>query len=312
MEANARWVALTAVAPVAWGANYYVTHEFLPAGSPLYGAAFRALPAGLVLLAVRRQRPRGTWWWRSAVLGLLNVSVFFVLVYVASQLLATSIASTVMAVSPLAMMLIAWPVVSERPRAAHLGGAVIGLTGVCLMLFTGTDGTSVPGILASAAALLVSSFGHLLTKRWSAGVDVLASTAWQLTAGGLFLLPVAAVAEGRPPALSPSALLAFAYVALIATALAFVAWFTGLRHLPAGTVGLIGLLNPVTGVLLGTALAAEPLAGQQLCGLVLVLAGVVLGRPARPGRRGGKRPPSAGLPRQDTGRVDRERDGVTP
>ncbi|MEU6651956.1 EamA family transporter [Streptomyces sp. NPDC046900] len=287
-----RGVVLTAIAPVAWGANYFVTHEFLPADHPLYGAALRALPAGLLLLALCRQRPRGAWWWRSAVLGLLNVSVFFVLVYFASQLLPTSVASTVMAVSPLTMMLMAWPLVSERPRSAHLAGAAVGLAGVCLMLLTGTAGASLPGVFAAATAMLVSSFGHILTKRWGAGAHVLASTAWQLTAGGLFLLPVAAAVEGAPPALSTPALLAFGYVSLVATALAFVAWFTGLRHLPAGTVGLIGLLNPVTGVLLGTAVAAEVLTVQQLCGLVLVLVGVVLGRSTRAGRRGRSQAPA--------------------
>ncbi|MFE6664930.1 DMT family transporter [Streptomyces sp. NPDC057697] len=280
-----RWVALTAVAPVAWGTNYFVTHEFLPADRPLYGAALRALPAGLALLALCRQRPRGVWWGRSAVLGFLNMSVFFVLVYAASQLLPTSVASTVMAMSPLTMMLIAWPLLSERPRTAHLAGAAVGFAGVCLMLLTGADGVSVPGVLASAAAMLVSSFGHILSKRWSGGADVLASTAWQLTAGGVILLPVAAVMEGSAPALPPSTLLAFGYVALVATALAFVAWFTGLRQLPAGTVGLIGLLNPVTGVLLGTAVAGEVVTAQQLCGLVLVLAGVALGRPRLADRR---------------------------
>ena len=285
-----RWVALTAVAPVAWGTNYFVTHEFLPADRPLYGAALRALPAGLVLLCLCRQRPHGAWWWRAAVLALLNVSTFFVLVYTASQLLPTSVASTVMALSPLTMMLIAWPLVSERPGLAHLAGAAIGLGGVCLMLLTGAAGVSAPGILASVAAMLVSSFGHILAKRWNAGADVLASTAWQLTAGGLFLLPLAAAVEGPPPPLPTPALLAFGYVALIATALAFTVWFTGLRHLPAGTVGLIGLLNPVTGVLLGTAFAGEPLTARQLCGLGLVLAGVVLGRPKRAGRRGNSLP----------------------
>ncbi|MGW1411263.1 DMT family transporter [Streptomyces sp. NPDC002403] len=286
-----RWVALTAVAPVAWGTNYFVTHEFLPADRPLYGAALRALPAGLVLLAMCRQRPHGAWWGRSAVLGLLNMSAFFVLVYAASQLLPTSVASTVMAMSPLTMMFIAWPLLSERPRPAHLAGAAVGFGGVCLMLLTGAEGASVPGVLASAAAMLVSSFGHILAKRWSGGADVLASTAWQLTAGGVFLLPVAAAVEGPPPALPPATLLAFGYVALVATALAFAAWFTGLRHLPAGTVGLIGLLNPVTGVLLGTAVAGEVVTVQQLCGLVLVLAGVVLGRPRRAGRSDSSRTP---------------------
>ncbi|MFD0367775.1 DMT family transporter [Streptomyces sp. NPDC127114] len=289
MEGNLRWVALTAVAPVAWGTNYFVTREFLPADRPLYGAALRALPAGLLLLAWCRRLPRGAWWWRSAVLGLLNVSVFFVLVYVASQLLPTSVASTVMAMSPLAMMLIAWTVASERPHFAHLTGGVIGLGGVCLMLLGGAGGVSAPGVLASVAAMLVSSFGYILAKRWSGEVDVLASTAWQLTAGGLFLLPAAAVVEGPPPVLSTPALLAFGYVTLIATALAFAAWFAGLRHLPAGTVGLIGLLNPVTGVLLGTVVAGEVLTARQLWGLALVLTGVVLGRPAREGGRGSRR-----------------------
>ncbi|MFG2341770.1 EamA family transporter [Streptomyces yangpuensis] len=297
MEGNTRWVALTAVAPVAWGANYFVTHEFLPADHPLYGAALRALPAGLVLLALCRRRPHGTWWGRSAVLGLLNVSVFFVLVFAASQLLPTSVASTVMAVSPLVMMLAAWLLVAERPGPTHLAGALIGLGGVCLMLLGGTDEISVPGVLASAGAVLVSSFGHILAKRWNTtggaddlGDGVLASTAWQLTAGGLLLLPVAVAVEGAPPPVSPSAFLAYCYVGLVATALAFTAWFAGLRRLPAGTVGLIGLLNPVTGVLLGTVVAGEVLTGRQLGGLVLVLAGVALGRPARTSRPGRRRP----------------------
>jgi probable blue pigment (indigoidine) exporter len=277
MEATFRWAAVTAVAPIAWGANYFVTRHFLPPGFPLYGAAIRALPAGLLLLAVSRKRPRGSWWWRSPVLGTLNVAAFFVLIYLAAQLLPTSIAATVMATSSLGIALLAWALLAERPRALHLAGAGTGIAGVCLMLLNGTASVDVAGILASIAAMTLSSLGYVLAKRWTAEVDVLALTSWQLIAGGLILLPLAGIVEGAPPRLDTAAILGFGYVTIIATALAFAAWFAGLRHLPAATAGLIGLLNPVTGALLGTAIAGETLTMQQLCGLVVVFIGISFG-----------------------------------
>lgn len=295
MEATFRWLPVTAIAPVAWGATYYVTQQFLPADHPMYGAAIRALPAGLLLLLVRRRLPRGSWWWKSAVLGTLNMGAFFALVYLAAQTLPTSVASTIMATSPMVMMLFAWAALSERPRVAHLAGACVGIAGVGLMLLEDMGAAGLTGILASVSAMTMSSLGYVLAKRWSGDVDVFSLTSWQLIAGGAALVPVAVVIEGAPPPLDGPALLGFGYVTVIATALAFAAWFAGLRHLSAGTVGLIGLLNPVTGVLLGTVLADETLTGRQVFGLVLVFLGILLGQPiaARLARRspGGKPTP---------------------
>ncbi|MFJ6795007.1 DMT family transporter [Streptomyces sp. NPDC091268] len=282
MEANLRWSALTALAPIAWGANYYVTREFLPAGHPLYGGVLRALPAGLLLLAACRRLPSGSWWWKSLVLGVLNMGGFFVLVYVAAQRLPTSVASIVMATAPLVLMLIAWAVLAERPGLRHLAGAAIGVGGVALMLLTAAVDVDGAGLAASAGAMVMSCVGLVLAKRWSGGAGVLASTSWQLIGGGLVLLPAALVAEGAPPARDLPAVLGFGYVVVVATALSFAVWFAGLRRLPAATVGLIGLLNPVTGVLLGTVVAGESLTPQQICGLLLALTGIALGRPAPP------------------------------
>ena len=53
---------LTALAPAIWGSTYLVTTELLPAGYPLTVAMLRALPAGLLLLLVVRQLPKGLWW----------------------------------------------------------------------------------------------------------------------------------------------------------------------------------------------------------------------------------------------------------
>ncbi|GAA3438719.1 DMT family transporter [Kutzneria kofuensis] len=279
MEATVRWSLVTAIAPVAWGTNYFVTHEHLPAGYPLYGAVFRALPAGLLLLAVGRKRPRGQWWWKSLVLGVLNTSVFFTLIYVAAQALPTSLASMIMATSPVVLMLLAWLINAERPTSGALVGAVIGIGGACLMLMTAAARVDLLGVAASVGAMTLSSVGYILAKRWAGEVDVLASTSWQLTWGGLLLIPPAVLVEGAPPALSGEALLGFGYVTVVATAAAFAAWFAGLKHLPAGSVGLVGLLNPVTGVLLGTLLAGDSLTGRQVAGIVLVLVGLLLGQP---------------------------------
>lgn len=294
MEAKWRYALLTTIAPISWGTTYFVTQQFLPADSPLWGAAIRALPAGLLLLALRRRRPRGSWWWKSLVLGTLNMGAFFALVYVAAQLLPTSIAATIMATGPLVMMLLAWPLVGERPRWLSLFGAALGIAGVAAMLFSGGAAINVGGVLASLAAMVMSSIGFVLTKRWGGGVDVLSLASWQLIAGGLSLIPLALIIEGAPPALDGTEVLAFAYVSIVATALAYVAWFTGLKHLDAGTVGLIGLLNPITGVLLGLAIAGESLTPQQLVGLLLTLSGILLGQ--RAGRRATQRPDRRRVP----------------
>jgi probable blue pigment (indigoidine) exporter len=278
MEANARWMVITALAPIAWGTNYYVTRHFLPAGYPLYGATLRALPAGVLLLALARERPHGAWWWRSAVLGVLNIGAFFVLIYVAAEKLPSSVASTLMASSAAVMMLLAWGLLGDRPRALSVIGAVVGFGGVCLMLLGSTGSVDPIGVLASLAAMAMSSTGYVLAKKWSDDISVLALTSWQLIGGGLVVAPVAVLTEGTFPQLSGEAIAGFAYVTLVATALAFVAWFTGLRHLPAGTVGLIGLLNPLTGVLLGTLVASEAFGPRQVLGTALVLTGVVVGQ----------------------------------
>jgi probable blue pigment (indigoidine) exporter len=142
-----------------------------------------------------------------------------------------------MATSPIVMMLFAWLLLASPPHARHLAGAATGIAGVVLMLFSGAVAADVRGVVASAAAMVMSSLGYVLTKKWSADVDVLALTSWQLVAGGLVLLPFAVLVEGAPPVLDGAAVLGFGYVAVVATAVAFAAWFSGLRRRRDGRPG---------------------------------------------------------------------------
>ncbi|GAA3593250.1 EamA family transporter [Kineosporia mesophila] len=274
-----RWVMITAVAPISWGATYFVTRQSLPADYPFYGGALRALPAGILLLLITRELPKGSWWWRSLLLGAVNFGAFFTLIYATAQLLPASIASTLMATSSVMLMLLAWPLLAERPQVPAVAGAVIGIGGVALMLLGEPGSVDYRGVLTSLAAMTLSCVGAILTKRWSPDVNLLALTSWQLIAGGLLILPVAGLIEGAPPALTPERVVAYGYVTFVATALGFTVWFEGMRRLNAATVGLIGLLNPVAGVLLGVLVGSEAFGVKQLAGLLLVLGGILLGQP---------------------------------
>lgn len=292
MEAIWRWVLVGAIAPVAWGSTYAVTRATLPPDSPLWGALLRALPAGVVLVLIVRSRPRGSWWWKSFVLGALNVGGFFVLVYVVAQLLPSGTAATIMSLSAAVMALLGWAVLSERPTVA----ALVGAAGVGIMVAGGGGTLRIEGLAASVVAMLSSSLGFVLTKRWLGDERVLAVTAWQLLAGAALLAPVAVAVESGPPPLDAAAIGAVAYVALPATALAYTAWFTALSHLPAGTVGIVGLLNPVTGVLLGALIGGEALGPPQITGVGLVIVGILIARRNRTLPQGCRPLPAAAPP----------------
>lgn len=304
-----RWVLVTAIAPIAWGSTYFVTRHLLPPDAALWGAVIRCLPAGLLVLLITRRLPHGAWWWRSFVLGALTVGGLNVLVYVAAQRLATSLAATIMSTSAAALIVLSWIVLGQRPALRAAVGAMLGIVGVIVMLQPGGGEADGWGIAASVLAMLSSSLGFVLTRRWGADVPPLTMTAWQLIAGSLVVAPLAVAVEGAPPALDGPALIGFAYVILVATAVAYAAWFTGLARLPGAIVGVIGLLNPVTGVLLGVWLAHEPFGPAQLLGLTLVVIGVLAGtlpRRSRPSRRRG-----ADYTRASTARVRASKRGLS-
>ncbi len=299
VETSLRNIALTAIAPVAWGSGYYVTETFLPPDRPLFGAMVRALPFGLLMLAFRPALPRGIWWARALLLGMLNVGAFFVLIFVAAYRLPGGLAATLTATAPVMMMLLAWGLVRERPRAASVAGAVVGFVGVALLVLRGGATVDPVGVAASFGAVAMSSLGYVLVKRWQPPVGLVTFTAWQLVAGGLVLLPVALLVEGAPPSLGLRAIGGFLYLGLVATVLANLVWFRGLRRLPAAAVSLVGLLNPVAGTVVGVALAGETVGPAQLLGLVLVLGGVALGQPALASRLSRRTPPRPAVTRSE-------------
>ena len=284
-DTSLRALLVTAVAPVAWGTTYIVTETFLPPDRPLFAAAARALPAGLVLLALRRELPHGDWWWKAALLGLCNIGLFFPLLFLAAYELPGGLASTVQALSPLAVMAVALPMLGERPGARRVLAGLVGVAGVGLLVLRAGSQISTVGLIAALGSVLVSALGFVLVKRWPAPTDMLTSVSWQLVAGGVVLAPVAVVVEGPPPALSVGNVGGLLWLTTMGTAVAYYCWFRGLVRMPAGAVALVGLVNPVVGTLLGVVFAGEVFGWVQALGMALVLGGVVAGQRLAVGRR---------------------------
>jgi len=282
-------ILLTALAPVSWGTTYAVTTEFLPADRPLFTGLMRALPAGLVLLGLARVLPRGAWWGKAAVLGALNIGAFFPLLFLSAYRLPGGMAAVVGSVGPLIVVGLSAVLLGQRPTARSVLTGLVAAFGVSLVVLKAAGALDAVGVLAALAATASMSVGTVLTKRWGRpeGVGPLALTAWQLTAGGLLIAPLALLVEGAPPALDGRAIGGYLYLALANTAVAYWLWFRGIGRLTATQVTFLGPLSPLTAAVVGWAALGQTLTPVQLTGMALAFGATVAGQlgvrpPVRP------------------------------
>lgn len=279
--------AATAFAPAVWGTTYVVTTLFLPEGSPLWSGVLRALPAGLIALVIARSLPKGSWWWRSAVLGTLNIGAFFPLLFVAAYLLPGGVAAIFSAATPLIVAALALPLLRERPTAWRLGWGVLGVVGVALMVAGPDSALSVAGTAAGLVAIVCMALGTVLSKRWGRPTGPVAYAGWQLTAGGIMILPVAWVFEGAPPELDAAALGGYAWLSLIGALVSYILWFRGVGQLAAGAVAFLPLISPLVAAVLGWVVLGESFTHVQSIGFAIALLAVAFAQrgpkvPVRP------------------------------
>lgn len=278
MKGRTRDLLLTALAPAIWGSTYIVTTELLPQVPPMTVALLRALPAGLLLLLAARRLPQGIWWLRVFILGALNFSVFWSMLFVSAYRLPGGAAATVGAVQPLVVVFLAAAVLGSAVRPAAVLGALAGLAGVALLVFTPGAALDATGIAAGLAGALSMACGTVLTRKWRPPVPLPTFTAWQLTAGGLLLVPVALLAGPDWPAPTAAHLVGLVWLGLVGAALTYVLWFRGISRLEPGVVASLGFLSPVTAILLGWAFLDQTLNWPQIAGVVLVLGGIWVGQ----------------------------------
>ncbi|ONI79234.1 EamA family transporter [Actinosynnema sp. ALI-1.44] len=268
-------ILVTALAPMIWGTTYYVTTELLPPDRPLLAGLLRALPAGLLLVAVTRRLPTGDWWWRALVLGVLNIGAFFPLLFLAAYRLPGGVAATVGAIQPLIVVGLSAAVLNDRLTVRKALAGVAGVFGVALLVLRANAQLDALGVGAALAGAFVMGTGVVLSKRWVSPAPLLAITGWQLVAGGLLLLPVTLVFEGLPSSVTGANLAGYAYLSIIGAAVAYALWFHGIRALTAVNVTFLSLLSPVVATLVGWLALGQNLSTAQLVGAAIVLASLI-------------------------------------
>lgn len=271
-----RLVATATTGPVLL-ASAYLLITTLPS-APLWNAVTRVLPAGALLLALRPMLPRGVWWWRSLVLGTLNFAGFFALQAYALRALPGGITATIAAMQTIVVPLGAALVLGERLRPSQLAAAPVGVFGVGMLVLRGNEVPHGPGVAAAGLMALCTAAGMLLTRLWRApdGVHHVTTTAWQMIAGGLLLLPLAPLVEGPLPAMGASDWLVTAWLAFGATALPFVAMFGAMHHgLRATVVSRLMLLCPLLVALGDWLIYGNGLTRTQFAGALLVMASII-------------------------------------
>ncbi|MBN3154910.1 EamA family transporter, partial [Pectobacterium brasiliense] len=229
---------------------------------------------GLLLLLFTRRFPARRDWWRVLVLSALNIGVFQALLFVAAYRLPGGLAAVLGAIQPLLVMVLVWAVDHRAPRLATLWSAIVGVAGMAILLLSPQTTFEPVGIAAALLGAVCMATGVWLTRRWQLDLPVLPLTGWQLFLGGLMLAPVAWQADAPLPALTLPQWAAYSYLCLAGAVLAYGLWFRGVSRLPTVAVASLGLLSPLTAVVLGWALLSQSMTGTAFLGLAIVLASV--------------------------------------
>lgn len=278
------YVALTIVS-IAWGTTWLASKEAVQLMPPLQMISFRQLSAGIVLLfyfLVKRQPlPSGKQWISILILTILNFILSNGLSTWGVKYISSGLGSIISAVFPIWLVMILLFKGKRIPSGAIIG-MLTGFAGVCIIFyehlhdFLNADFRL--GIILSISASITWAFGTLYTQKHAANFNPYVSLGFQMFISGSILLLVA-YSTGNVIPLNAIPALAWgsmAYLVVVGSLIAFVAFIYTLQHLPATLASVYAYINPIVAILLGAALANEPLTWFIAIGGILTIAGVYL------------------------------------
>ncbi|QOY89111.1 drug/metabolite exporter YedA [Paludibaculum fermentans] len=285
-----RWRLLLAFAIVyvVWGSTYLGIRYAIETIPPLLMAGTRFLTAGSILLiwSLLRNKVRPTWkHWRSAlVMGTLMLLCGNGFVTLAEQRIPSGLAALLVASEPLMLVLVAWAAPRGlRPTGRDFAGIFLGFAGVAVLVWP--SNVSGPGAdLIGAALVLSAALGWAVGSIYgidapTAPAPILANGMTMLCGGTLLFL--SGVFRGELPQVQPEkfsvvSMAAWGYLVVFGSILAFSAYTYLLTATTPAKASTYAFVNPVVAVMLGWAIAGEPLSVRAFCAMAAIVAAVVI------------------------------------
>jgi drug/metabolite transporter (DMT)-like permease len=259
--------------------------------APLWGAGLRFAMAAVILLAVmavmRLEIPRGRALVGAVLFGALNFGGAFAFAYYGLIRVHAGLGQTVLALVPLATLLLAVLQRQERLRPAAIVGSLVATSGVAVISGASIGG-AVPllSLLAILGGVLCFAEAAVLV-RWFPKVHPVTINGVGMTSGAVLLLAGSLLA-GEPIVLPsrPETWAAIAYLVPVGSVLVFVLYLVVLRYWAASRAAYAFVLIPFVTVVLSAWLLDEPVGLSLVGGGVLILIGVYIGalrpQPAEP------------------------------
>ncbi len=254
-----------------WGTTYAVTQFTLADWPPLLLGALRALPAGLVLLAIKPNVPKKSEWITLLRLGAINIAAFFSLIFVMAQTLPSAISGVGMISVPVFAMAYQWLIHRQKPSTLQvISGA--GLIMLALGLFNPSQITLDPiGLVAMLAAISCIIAGSAQTKQLGHHIHWWTVLSWQLILGGVLLSVAALIHSSFQPQAYTHALdsislkngFGLAWVVLLNTALGYGLYVWLLQRMSVVEFTFAGVANPMAGILFGLVLMGDTFSPVQ-------------------------------------------------
>ena len=279
---------LSRAAGPAWGLLGVVAFSFtlpftriaLGGGlSPLFIGSARAVVAAvlaaLVLLATRQQPPSPVHWARLAIVALGVVAGFPLLTSFAMTTTPASHGAVVIGLLPAATAVAVVLRTRERPSPSFWVFALLGSAAALVFatLQNGTPGALRPADLQLFGAVIAAAVGYAEGGLLARELGAWQTISWALVLAAPVMLAVAVAAGvAEPPVATPTAWLAFSYLAAVSMFLGFFAWYRGLAIGPMAQVSQIQLVQPVMGITWASFLFHEDVGpATVLGGLAVVL-----------------------------------------